>query len=138
MKMGRAARRGVAGIVATVIMFAILFTVGTSYFVFVNGENAQYVQNLVGASNRLQSASGENLMVTTTLQSNGDVGFYVNNTSGETINMTAVYVQSSTGTLLKCDGVGLPASASCGNTTPTLWSVVNPAKGSSIFDTGYS
>ena len=25
-----------AGIVATVIMFAILFTVGTSYFIFVN------------------------------------------------------------------------------------------------------
>ncbi len=140
MKMGpiaRRRRRGIAGIIATIIMFAILFTVGTSYFIFVNNLNASYAQNLVGATNKLQGASAESLQVTTTLEPNGDVGFYVNNTSGVVINMTAVYVQSQTGALLKCDGVGQPASASCGNTTPTLWSVVNVGSGSAIFDTGY-
>jgi hypothetical protein len=140
MRMGSAARngrRGIASIVATVILFAILFTVGTSYFIFVNSENASYVQSLLGATNKVQGSINEGLSVTTLLEADGDVGFYVNNTSSTTVNMTAVLVISSTGALLKCDGVGFPAGAGCSNTTPTLWTVVNSGAGSAEIDTNY-
>src|ERR1700752_4877600 len=101
MKMGRAARRtrsGVAGILAAIIMFAILFTVGTSYFIFVNATDNQYVKSLNSAASTLQASKAESMVVTTVLISNGDVGFYTNNTSGVTMNMTVAYVISSTGT----------------------------------------
>src|SRR5713101_7529616 len=105
MKMGRSARRGTAGVIAAVIMFGILFSVGTGYFIFVNSTNNQYVNNLVSTSGKLQSAKAESLQVTTLLMPNGDVGFYANNTSGVSANMTVVYVVSATGTVLHCSGV---------------------------------
>jgi len=48
----RRSRRGVAGILATVIMFAILFTVGTTYFIFAQAQNSSYVQSLIAATNK--------------------------------------------------------------------------------------
>src|SRR6266851_4864904 len=140
MKMGKAARRtrrGTAGIVAAVIMFAILFTVGTSYFIFVNSTNNTYVKNLVSTSSNLQSAKAESLIVTTLLMPNGNIGFYANNTAGVSMNMTVVYVVSSSGNMLRCGGVGLPAGAGCVNTTPPLWILLNVGKGSAKIDTGY-
>ncbi len=135
---GRGRNRGAtAGIVATVIIFSIIFTVGTGYAIFMNASEAQTSRSLLGASNNTQNRVGENLLLTTLLLPNGDVGFYVNDTSGLNANMTVVYVFSSTGALLKCDGVGLPASAGCSNTTPPLWIVVNAGKGSPTMDTGF-
>ena len=133
----RKSRRAVAGIVATVIMFAILFTVGTSYFIFVNSENASYVSNLLAATNKVQGSLTESLSITTLLEPNGDIGFYANDTSAATVNMTALLVLSSTGALLKCDGLGLPAGQGCSNSTPPLWVVVNAGKGSPTIDTEY-
>src|SRR5437899_7216836 len=118
MKMGRSARRGTAGIIVAVILFGILFTVGTSYFIFVNSTNNQYVKNLVSTASNKQNANAESLVVTTLLEPNGDIGFYANNTSGVSMNMTVVYVISSTGGMLRCGGVGLPAGAGCVNTVP--------------------
>lgn len=124
-------------------MFAILFSVGTSYFLFLGSTNGKYANSLVSASNRLQSAGSEGLQVTPLLGGNGHIEFYVNNTSGVTINMTLVYVLASSGGMLKCDGIGLPAGAGCGNTTPALPAVVNsgkgyPGSGSGTVDTGYA
>jgi len=133
----RKSRRAVASIVATVIMFAILFTVGTSYFIFVSSENAAYVQNLLGATNKVQGSLAESLSIGTLLDANGSVEFNANNTSSETVNVTAVLVISSTGALISCQGVGFPAGAGCTNTTPTLWKIVNPGSGSPNIDTEY-
>jgi len=140
MKMGPAAkkgRKGIAGIVATVILFAILFTVGTSYFIFVGSQNSAYVQSLLKSANNAQSSLQEGLSVSTILEADGDVGFSANNTSSVTVNMTAVLVISSTGALLQCDGVGFPAGAGCSNTTPALWVTINAGQGSVAFDTKY-
>ena len=128
---------GVAGVVATVIIFAILFTVGTGYFIFVNATNASVAQSLIASTNRLQARTGESLDLTTVLMSNGDLGFFANDTAGTNVNMTQAYVFSSAGLLLKCDGIGLPSSQGCGNTTPALWVLVTAGKGSAILDTGY-
>src|SRR5271170_2211618 len=137
MKMGRASRRGVSGIVSTVIMFAILFTVGMSYFIFVNGEESSYQQNLLSATNNLQSSLVESLTVSALLETNGDIGFTATDNSSLTVNMTAALVISSTGALLKCDGVGFPAGSGCANSTPTLWIPVTPGATSASIDTGY-
>ncbi len=133
----RRSRRAIAGIVATVIMFAILFTVGTSYFIFVNSQNASYVSSLLAATNKVQGGLTESLTITTLLDADGDIGFYANDTSALTVNMTAVLVLSSTGTLLKCLGLGFPSGQGCVNTVPPLWVTVNAGKGSPTIDTEY-
>jgi hypothetical protein len=155
--MGKCARRtrlGLAGIVATVIMFAIIFTVGTSYFIFVGNENSQYVQNLVSASNKLQGSLGESLSVTSILiSSNGDIGYYVNDTSGLNANVTTALLLSSTGQILACVGKGLAAGtcaqqsstfAACTNTSCSTtqspapsYVEVSAGRGSPAVDTGY-
>ncbi len=139
MKMGRGAkaRRGIAGIVAIVIIFAIMFSVGTSYYIYVNSQNAAYSTSLLAAANKIQGRQTESLTVATLLEPDGDVGFFANDTSSITVNMTAVLVLSSTGALLKCDGVGFPAGSGCSNSTPTLWETIDAGKGSSTIDTGY-
>ncbi len=139
MKMGRRGkgRRGIAGIVAIVIIFAIMFSVGTSYYIYVNSQNAAYSTSLLAAANKIQGRQTESLTVTTLLEVDGDVGFFANDTSSITVNMTAVLVLSSTGALLKCDGVGFPAGSGCTNSTPTLWETIDAGKGSSTIDTGY-
>ena len=136
MKMGRA-RRGVAGIIAVVIIFAILFTVGTSYYVFVEAQNAKYAESLLSAASRTQGSQAESMTVTTLLESNGDVGLFANDTSTLPVNMTAALIISSTGALLECLGVGFPAGAGCTNSTPTLPMSVNPDGGSKAIDTEY-
>ncbi len=148
-------RKATAGIIASVILFAMIFTVGTSYFLFVNSTNQQYVQSLVPRVNTLSDAGTESLLVTTTLlSSNNHIGFYLNNTGGVNANVTAFLLYSSTSTPLQCVGKGLPASsctaqsvtftlcsnASCStDVSPAPSSVVdNVGKGTSVVDTGYT
>jgi hypothetical protein len=139
MKRERASvrRKAVAGIVASILLFSMLFTVGASYFLFVNNANFQYVQSLLSRSNSVRGPLGENLIVTSSLVS-GHIAFYVNITGGSNVNMTVVMVLDSGGTVLKCDGKGLPGSAGCSNTTPALPIAVNAGKGSTTIDTGYT
>ena len=125
----RRSRKAVANLVATIIIFAILFTVGTSYFVFLGSENASYVSNLLAATNKAQGSLQESISVNTVLESNGDVGFDVNNTSSQTVNMTAALVVSSAGLLLKCDGVGFPAGAGAATPLPRSGRPSTPAWG---------
>ncbi len=131
-------RRGLANVVAALMMLAMLFTVGTSYFLLVSQANQQYANSLVNRSNSFPGLVGENLLVTTLLLNNNHIAFYVNNTAGLNVNMTAVLVLSSTGSVLQCDGRGLPSGSGCSNTTPTLPIVVNAGKGSATIDTGFT
>src|SRR5438309_2803128 len=149
-------RKGLASTVATVLMFFMLFTIGTGYFIFVNGLNSQYTSSLQTAQRNLSGGLGENLKVTAVLlSSNGDLGYYVNNTSTGTssANVTIAMVLSSTGAVLKCTGKSLSAgacgsqsitftlcsNASCSTTvSPSPSSVgVKAGKGSAVIDTGY-
>jgi len=128
-------RKAAAGIVAAVIMFSMLFTVGTAYFLFVNTENMQYVQSLVGRSSGIQDRASELMILTTLLTSTGTIGFYSNDTGPLPINVTSTLLFDTAGTVLKCLGMGLPGS--CTNSTPPLPITVNPAKGTATIDTGY-
>lgn len=134
-------RRGIAGIIGAVILFTLLFTVGTEYFIFVNNANNLENQSLVNRGNTLVSRLQENLLVTTATSAANHVEFYANNTGGITVNMTSVLVLgSSSGAVLACDGLGLPSGMSCSNTTPVLPQVANVGKGApatGYIDTGY-
>jgi len=50
-----AGRKAVAGILAALILFVMLFTVGTGYFLFVNQGNLLYTKALSARSNSIQS-----------------------------------------------------------------------------------
>ena len=56
-------RRGIAGIVATVFMFAMLFTVGASYFLFVNQNNMLYSQAASARASVSSAQQNEDLVV---------------------------------------------------------------------------
>ena len=120
------------------MIFGMLFAVGTSFFLFESNANRQYANSLVAKSNGLQGLAGENLLITTVLLTNGHIGLFVNNTGGLNANMTAALVIGTSGTMLRCDGVGLPGGAGCSNSTPVLPISVNAGKGSPTIDTGYT
>jgi len=136
MRTRARSKKGTAGIIATVIMFAILFTVGGSYFLFVSSSNQSYVKSYVNRANAADALASEGLTVTSLLVGS-DIGFYFNNTGGVNLNVTAVLVFDSSGNLLKCDGVGVPAGT-CSNSTPALPVMVNTGRGSPKIDTGYA
>jgi hypothetical protein len=150
-------RRALSSTIATTFMFVMLFTIGTSYFLFVNNLNQQYTQNLQSAQRNLQGGLSESLTVSTVLlTSNSHVGFYVNNTASGSVtsNVTIAMVLASNGAILSCSGKALKAgscssqstaftactNASCSTTaSPAPNSIgVKAGKGSPVVDTGYT
>lgn len=110
-KRGKA---GVAGIVAAVILFAMLFTVGTGYFMFVNSSNTLYNSAVSARNSALQSQTSESVQLTTIAVSDSAcsggqcIGLYVNNTGGVGVNITSIYILYTGKTHSICMGVGLP------------------------------
>jgi hypothetical protein len=133
----RRIRRGIAGIIGAVILFTLLFTIGTQYFIFVNNANNLETQSLFNRGNTLATRLQEGLQLQTSLSANSYVQFYVNNTGGITVNMTSLVMISSSGSVIECDGAGLPSGQGCGNTTPQLPAVVNVGKGFPAPSGGY-
>lgn len=141
MKIPRTKRRAIAGVIGAVFLFLMLFTVGSGYFIFVNNANTLYAKTLSNSGLQLASRLNENTIITTYLLSNNHIGFYFNNTSGVTLNVTSAFLMDSSGNILKCLGIGLPSGQSCANTTPALPGIANPGKGApatGYFDTGYT
>ncbi len=127
-------RKAIAGVIAAAILFAMIFSIGVAYLLFVNSTNLLYGKALVGRSTSFQDVLYERLLVNTLL-ANNHVAFYVNNTGGVNANITDVYVLGPSGSVLRCDGRGLQSP--CANSTPSLPIVVNLGKGSPTIDTGY-
>lgn len=106
-------RRGIAGIIGAVILFTLLFTIGTEYFIFVNNANNLETQSLVNRGNTLAARLQENALLTTSLSTSNTIQFYLNNTGGQTLNVTSILLFSGKGTLLACEGGGLPGGQGC-------------------------
>ncbi len=128
-------RKAISGIIAATILFAMLFTVGTGFFLLVNNTNSLYSIALANRGNAIQDQINENLVVTTLLKST-HIGLYLNNTGGKAVNVTSIYVLDSSGTVLTCLGRGMPVS--CSNSNPALPILVNPSQGSATIDTTYT
>ena len=96
-KKQRQKRRAISGIIATVILFAMLFTVGSSYFLYVNQNDMLYSQASSNRASAIVSQQLENIMISTTAPAPAnDILFSVNNVGGIGVNITAVYVLNAT------------------------------------------
>jgi flagellin-like protein len=96
-----ARRRGIAGIIATVLLFAMVFSVGTSYFLFVNSNNLLYSQAASNRNSAVQKALSENAVISTST-SGSVIQFTVQNTGGISLNISSIFVLASTGALTFC------------------------------------
>ncbi|MDG7012768.1 MAG: hypothetical protein JRN11_04480 [Nitrososphaerota archaeon] len=128
-------RKGVAGIIAAVLMFTMLFTVGAGYFLYVNQANTVYTKALLARAGGISSQAEEALSLATGITPGGHISVYANDTGGIGINITSLYVLGPSGATLVCMGVGLPSG--CANGAPfPVW--VNVGGGSGLIDTGYA
>lgn len=101
------ARKAIAGILAAIMLFAMLFTVGTAYFLFVNGSNQVYSQALSRRASAVQERLSENLLVNAFL-ANNNISFSVSNVGGVPVNITYVLITNSTGAVLGYYNVNAP------------------------------
>jgi hypothetical protein len=87
-------RRAAAGILGALLLFVMLFTVGTGYFLFVNQASFEYSQALSSRSNSDQGTLAESLFLSTSQGSNGDVDVAVANTGPQAATLEEVFVVS--------------------------------------------
>ena len=119
-----------AGIIASVLLFAMLFTVGTGYFLFINTMNSFYVKNLSDRTSAMQAQLNEILQVSTGAASgNNHLTLTVTNKGPTDSNITAVYVTGPASAFYTY-GIGFSS-----NTTPALPIGVGQG-GSATVDTG--
>jgi len=120
----------VAGIIASVLLFAMLFSVGTGYFLFINTMNSFYVKNLSDRTSAMQAQLNEILQVSTGAASgNNHLTLTVTDKGPVDSNITAVYVTGPDSAFYTY-GIGFSS-----NTTPALPIGVGQG-GSATVDTG--
>lgn len=123
-------RRGVAGILAAVMLFAMLFTVGAGYFLFLNNENFLYTQSLTNKANAIQGQIQENLQIATSAPKNV-LALTITNVGGVSVNVSAIIVTSKAGALL-----GSYTSSNSGTLSPKLPLLLSQGQASATLSTG--
>lgn len=126
----RQGRRGISGLVAGLFVFVMLFTVGTSYFIFVNQMNTAYVQKLSARDSAVQSQLDEALSVSAAFGAGDHLTVSATNSGSVAVNITDILVTDPTGGV-HTFGVGV-----AGDTSPALPWPVSVAASSPAFDTG--
>src|SRR5690349_2989005 len=94
MKSNRMARRGISGIVGALILFVMLFTVGTTYFLWVNQNNSNYEQAVAARNNANIALAGENVSLVAT-EPGGHLWFSAQNGGVLPTNLTSLFVITS-------------------------------------------
>jgi len=94
----RRGRPAISGIVAALILFVMLFTVGTGYFLWVSDNNQVYSQALVDRNNSNQAQQSESLSLTPSVPG-GDIWVSARNTGGVPIVIASIMVTDLSGTL---------------------------------------
>src|SRR2546427_2314523 len=107
-------RKGVAGIISAVILFSMLFSVGTGYFLFVNTTNTFYVKSLSDRTSAMQAQLNEDVGVVSAAGTNNHLTLTVTNNGAISTNITGVLLIDPN-KVLSTFGVGLSS-----NTTPAL------------------
>ena len=110
-------RKGLSGIIAAVILFAMFFTAGTGFFLAVNQFKHTADQANAGRLSSQQQASLENLALSAKVSSTadpwghiGDLWLTINNTGGVPSTIVSVFITNSTGRLLS-KSLGYPSIA---------------------------
>ena len=128
--------KGIAGILGAVILFAMIFTTGATYFSFItlnqrNLETELLTANQIGNERLLERYTPVSLTVdpTTHLPAiTGNIGINITNSSPLAVKIVAIIVTSSSGVSL----------FNGGQTTPSLPFYINPQKSLNLIDTGIS
>ena len=119
-----------AAIIGGVLLFAMLFSVGTGYFLFVNNANTFYVKTLSDRTSAMQAQLSEILQVASAAGTgNNHLTLTVTNSGPINSNITAVYVIDPSNTPYTY-GIGFSS-----NTSPALPLGVGQG-GSATVDTG--
>lgn len=130
LKRGRSIRRGVAGIIATVILFAMMFTVGAGYFLFINNQNQLYSQSLASRGSSIQSGIQENLQLGTSIPGK-ILSLKISNVGGISVNVSALVITGTTGAVL-----GAYTSSSSGSLSPKLPIFLTAGQTSPVLSSG--
>jgi len=93
-------RKGVAGILAALLMFAMVFTAGAGYFMAVNTYKHTSDQALVDRLDSLGQAAEENLSLRVRVISGGSIWLTVNNTGGVPVALEDIFVTNPLGKLV--------------------------------------
>jgi hypothetical protein len=99
LKFRKEKRSGVAGILAALVIMAMLFTVTMSYFYFTVQSEETYNQALKAEQANTQQQNEESVTVYGAVVG-GVLGFAVNNT-GQSIAIVAFWIYNSTGTIVQ-------------------------------------
>ena len=128
----RTKRRAVSGVLAALLLFSMIFSVGSGYYLFVSSAQSQYSQALTNKGTDLRSKSVESLRITPTSSgASNHLVFTATNVGGTAANITDVFVLDPSG-VTHTYGLGFGGS----NTTPALPGGVTPQKTSASYDTG--
>jgi hypothetical protein len=119
----------VAAIIGAVLLFSMLFSVGTGYFLFVNNVNTFYVKGLSDRATAMQTQFSEILQFATAANGNNHLTLTVTNNGANDANLTGVLVIDPN-KVLHTYGIGFSS-----NTSPTLPLAVGQG-GSVGIDTG--
>src|SRR5437870_7846222 len=98
MKMGvrsfsrySAQRPALSAIVSALILFVMLFTVGTGFFLWANTNNLAYTQALANRVNSNQDQQSESIILSANLTvGSQDLAFRANNTGATPVNLVSV------------------------------------------------
>ena len=118
-------RRGVSGIVAAVILFTMLFTIGTGYLIAINQINHLYVKTYVKSSEQTQEQLKENLELLARLV-NDRLTILTTNKGEMPSAIIAIMVRNADGVVLRY------YNASSTSITPKLPIFLNPLDTESI------
>lgn len=119
-------RGGIAGIIAALILFVILFTVGTGYFLWISNNNSTLSQAQASRVDAVQQQGLEELQVVAGYcgysPCNGDLTFTVQNTGDVAVTLQSDFVNIAGGT--------------CTNPLDPVDLSLNPGAFSTPIDTG--
>ena len=118
-------RRGVSGIVASVILFTMLFTIGTGYLIAINQINHLYVKTYVKSSEQTQEQLKENVELLAMLV-NDKLTILATNKGELPSAIMAIMVRNADGVMLRY------YNTSSASITPRLPIFLNPHDTESI------
>ena len=108
-------KKGVAGIIVALILFAMLFAIGGEYFLFVNNSNVAFDRASGAQLDALQQQRSEDLAVTVALNTaTNNLVASVTNNGGVPTSISYIYVTAVTGKTI----LSPPATT---NVTASLW-----------------
>lgn len=97
----RFSRRGVSGLLSAIFLFAMLFTTGAAYILFVTDSQFKMQDTAKSALDRDIQRMSEEVNIETSELGNGHLGASITNTGSEPVQVKQIFVVGASGNLLK-------------------------------------